>query len=62
LGEVLLYQGQLDDALTELRRAAELQPQDNSVHASLAKALAAKGLNQEAQEEMNRAQQAQPRP
>ena len=28
LGEVLLYQGQVDDAITELRRAVELAPQD----------------------------------
>jgi Flp pilus assembly protein TadD len=55
----LLYQGQVDDALAELRRAAELQPQDPAVHLSLAKALAAKGLNKEAEEEMRRGQQAQ---
>ena len=44
LGEVLLYQGQVDDALTELRRAVELAPQDPGNHAALAKALSAKGL------------------
>ena len=49
LGEVLLYQGQVDDALTELRRAAELAPMDPANHAALAKALSAKGLNAEAQ-------------
>ena len=54
LGEVLLYQGQVDDALTELRRAVELAPQDPGNHAALAKALSAKGLTAEAEEEMRR--------
>jgi len=56
LGETLLYQDKLDEALVELRRAVELAPQEPSVHESLAKALAAKGLNAEAEQEMRRAQ------
>jgi Tfp pilus assembly protein PilF len=60
LGEVLLYQGHVDDALTELRRAVELAPQDPGNHVALAKALSAKGLNDEAQEEMRKAQQGRP--
>jgi Flp pilus assembly protein TadD len=60
LGEILLYQGQVDDALAELRRAAELAPQDPGNHAALSKALAAKGLNDEAQDEMRKAQQGLP--
>ena len=55
-----LYQGQVDDALAELRRAAELAPQDPGNHAALAKALSAKGLNDEAKEEMRKAQQGRP--
>jgi Flp pilus assembly protein TadD len=57
---VLLYQGQTDDALTELRRAADLAPQDPANHAALAKALSKKGLNDEAAEEMQKAQQGRP--
>jgi Flp pilus assembly protein TadD len=60
LGEALLYQGQVDDALTELRRAVELSPLDPGNHAALAKALSAKGLDTEAQEEMRKAQQGRP--
>ena len=56
MGEILLYQGQVDDALTELRRAVELAPQDPGNHAALAKALSAKGLTAEAEEEMRKAQ------
>jgi protein O-GlcNAc transferase len=60
LGELLLYQGEVDGSLAELRRAVELEPRDPSSHASLAKALAAKGLNAEADEEMHKAQQGRP--
>ena len=51
LGEMFLYQHQVEEALGELRRAAELAPQDPSAHASLAKALSAKGLDDEAEQE-----------
>jgi Flp pilus assembly protein TadD len=60
LGETLLYQNQLDEAITELRRAVELEPQEPIMHESLAKALTAKGLTAEADEETRRAQQLAP--
>jgi len=50
----------VDDALSELRRAVELAPLDPANHAALAKALSAKGLGAEAQEEMRKAQQTRP--
>jgi Flp pilus assembly protein TadD len=56
LGELVLYQGQVDDSLAELRRAVELAPRDPSTHAALAKALTAKGLTAEADEEMHKVQ------
>jgi Flp pilus assembly protein TadD len=62
LGETLLYQNKLDDAIVELRRAVELAPQEPIMHESLAKALTAKGLTAEAEEETRRAQQLQPPP
>jgi Flp pilus assembly protein TadD len=43
----------------ELRRAVELAPQEPIMHESLAKALAAKGLTAEADEETRRARQQQ---
>jgi Flp pilus assembly protein TadD len=58
---MLLYQNQTDDALAELRRAVELAPQDPSAHASLARALSAKGLDDEAERERQKARDAQPR-
>ena len=61
LGETLLYLNKLDEAITELRRAVELSPQEPIMHESLAKALAAKGLTAEADEETRRAHQ-QPAP
>jgi hypothetical protein len=51
-----------EDKLDELRRAAECAPDNPAVHALQAKALSAKGLETQAQEEMRRGQQAQPRP
>ena len=59
LGEVLLYQGQVDAALGELRRATELTPEDKRAHAALAQALKAKGLDEQAADETRRAQQSQ---
>jgi Flp pilus assembly protein TadD len=56
LGEILLYQGQVDEAIVELRRAIGLEPRDPGAHAALAKALTAKGLNAEADEEARKAQ------
>jgi arylsulfatase A-like enzyme/Flp pilus assembly protein TadD len=57
LGETLLHLEKLDDAIVELRRAVELAPQEPIMHESFAKALAAKGLTAEADEETRRAQQ-----
>jgi Flp pilus assembly protein TadD len=53
-----MYQGQLDQALTALRRAEELAPHDPGTHAALAKVLAAKGMTEEAQSEMQKAREA----
>jgi len=50
----------VDDALRELRRAVELAPQDPGNHAALAKALSARGLTAEAEEEMRKAQPGRP--
>jgi len=50
----------VDDALAELRKAAALVPGDASTHVALARALSAKGLTGEAEEEMHKAQQSQP--
>jgi len=61
LGETLLYLDKLDDAIAELRQAVELAPHEPIMHESLAKALAAKGLTAEADEETRRARQ-QPAP
>ncbi|HLK31540.1 MAG TPA: tetratricopeptide repeat protein, partial [Terriglobales bacterium] len=55
LGEILLYQGKVDDAVSELRQATELAPNDPAAHGTLAKALKAKGLDSEAQQEMQKA-------
>jgi Flp pilus assembly protein TadD len=60
LGELLLYQGQVDESLTELHQAAALDPNDAGTHAALAKALSAKHLDAEADEEMRKAQQDRP--
>jgi len=60
LGELLLYQGQVDESLAELRQAEALDASDASTHAALAKALSAKHLDAEADEEMRKAQQARP--
>jgi Flp pilus assembly protein TadD len=43
-----------------LRQAADLDPQDAGTHAALAKALSAKGLNAEADDEMRKAQPSRP--
>ena len=56
-----MYQGKVDEAIAELRRAVELAPQEPSMHESLARALSAKGLTEEADQEMRRAQQPAPR-
>jgi Tfp pilus assembly protein PilF len=43
-----------------LRRAVALDPNDANTHAALAKALSAKHLNAEANEELRKAQQGRP--
>ncbi|HTK94248.1 MAG TPA: hypothetical protein VL382_01305, partial [Terriglobales bacterium] len=55
LGEMLLYSGQNAEALTELRTAVRLAPEDPMMHASLAKGLEAAGLGAEARDEMEKA-------
>jgi len=60
LGELLLYQGQVDESVAQLREAAALDPNDAGTHAALAKALSAKHLDAEANEEMHKAQQSRP--
>lgn len=57
LGEMLVYQGKLDEGLKALHTAARLAPNDPRVHEALAKALEAKGLHMEANEEMRKAQE-----
>jgi len=56
LGEVLLYQQRVDEAIASLRRAVELNPGTVKGRLALAKALDAKGLHQEAQQERAKAQ------
>jgi len=46
-------------SIAELRRSVELEPRDPGTHAPLAKALSAKGLNAEADDEMRKAQHPQ---
>jgi Flp pilus assembly protein TadD len=55
---MLVYQGKLDEGLKELRTAGRLAPNDPRIHQALAKALEAKGLHMEANEEMRKAQEA----
>jgi tetratricopeptide (TPR) repeat protein len=55
LGDTLVYQGKVDEAIVDLRKAVQLTPDDPQVHESLAKALEAKGLTGEAAEERQRA-------
>jgi Flp pilus assembly protein TadD len=62
LGETLLYQGKVDEAVVELRRAVELAPGEQVMHESLAKALEAKGLTAEAEAERRQAQKPGPAP
>jgi Flp pilus assembly protein TadD len=57
LGEMLVYQGKVDEGLKALRTAVRLAPGDSRNHESLAKALQAKGLNSEAEAEMQKAQE-----
>ena len=59
-GELLLYQGQVREALEQLRLAVRLAPEDAQARLSLAKALEAAGRPAEAQEERRRAQALMP--
>ncbi len=61
LGETLLYEGKLDESIANLRHGIELAPQQPDLHQSLAKALAAKGLTAEANEELQRARESAPK-
>jgi Flp pilus assembly protein TadD len=53
---VLLYRGQVDEAIRELREAQRLTPNDGRVYMALAKAFDAKGLASEAAAARQRAQ------
>ncbi|HUL14546.1 MAG TPA: sulfatase-like hydrolase/transferase [Terriglobales bacterium] len=55
LGEVLLFEGKTDDGIAALRGALAAEPRNNRARAKLIKALQAKGLNREAEEEMRKA-------
>ncbi len=54
LGEIFLYQGKLDEAIASLRTALEIEPGYTKARQALVKALQAKGLNREAEEEMRK--------
>jgi arylsulfatase A-like enzyme/Flp pilus assembly protein TadD len=54
LGEVLLYAGKTDDGIAALRDALRVEPRNNRARQKLIKALQAKGLNGEAEEEMRK--------
>ncbi len=56
IGQMLLFEKDLDGALAELRRAVHLAPTDPQNRVALAKALEAKGLSAEAQEQLRQAQ------
>ncbi len=60
LGQGLLYQNKVGDAVAELRQAVQLAPNDPAPHAALAKALKAKGLDSEAEQEMQKAASSRP--
>jgi arylsulfatase A-like enzyme/cytochrome c-type biogenesis protein CcmH/NrfG len=51
LGEVLLYQQQPDEAVAALRKAVELAPSNRKARLTLARALDARGLHAEAEEQ-----------
>ena len=55
LGELLLYQSKVSEAVPALQKAVSLQPQNPRAHALLAKALEASGRHDEALEELKRA-------
>ncbi len=57
LGEMLVFQGKLDEGLKELRTAARLAPRDPRIHEALAGALRATGNYVEAGQEMQKAQE-----
>lgn len=54
LGEIYLYQGRLEEAIASLRTALEIEPGYAKARQALVKALQAKGLHQEAEEEMRK--------
>ncbi len=56
LGELFLYRGEVDQALAALRKAVSLAPDNSKARLSLVRALEAKGLHEEAREELRRTQ------
>jgi arylsulfatase A-like enzyme/Flp pilus assembly protein TadD len=54
LGEVLLYEGKTDEAIAALREALRLEPANERARKNLVKALRAKGLDSEADQEMRK--------
>ncbi len=56
LGEIYLYQGHVDEAVGALQKAVDLVPENPAYHQGLAKALDAKGLHSEAEQERKKSQ------
>jgi tetratricopeptide (TPR) repeat protein len=55
LGGILLDQGKVDDAITEIRKAIDVQPEFGEAHNALGYALLLKQRNEEAVEALSRA-------
>ena len=62
LGEVLLFERKTDEGIAALRSALVAEPRNTRAREKLIKALKAKGLDGEAEEEMRKAGEAHPQP